>query len=223
MKDVNYYLNEQTKSNDDLLDDYTKAFLSISNNYSSDFFKNLHKNYKATTTLSKLINNLVKNNVINPIAGSHYNGGFYTSYEIKLTDGSIHYPIKSMSSYDKDSFIWDLMLKPCFKDKKGKEYFFLQNSQYKYSLYKKSFPEIYKLEFFDRIEFRNTLGKLNREDGPAIEYTNGAKAWFSKGKRHREDGPAIEYPNGVKGWWINGRQYTENQFTEQKLLKITRL
>jgi hypothetical protein len=52
--------------------------------------------------------------------------------------------------------------------------------------------------------------KLHREDGPAIEYTNGGKAWFVNGKRHREDGPAVEYTNGVKAWYINGERHRED-------------
>jgi hypothetical protein len=41
-------------------------------------------------------------------------------------------------------------------------------------------------------------GKLHREDGHAVEYTNGYKLWFLNGKHHREDGPAIEYAYGRK-------------------------
>ncbi len=48
-------------------------------------------------------------------------------------------------------------------------------------------------------------GKYHRENGPAIEWTNGTKEWFINGKRHREDGPAIEYPNEDKYWLINGK------------------
>ena len=40
--------------------------------------------------------------------------------------------------------------------------------------------------------------------GPAIEYANGDKHWFSHGKRHRNNGPASEYTNKTKVWYING-------------------
>ena len=50
-------------------------------------------------------------------------------------------------------------------------------------------------------------GDLHREDGPAVEYTNGDKEWWLNDKRHREDGPAIEYVNGDKEWWLNSRLY----------------
>ena len=45
---------------------------------------------------------------------------------------------------------------------------------------------------------------LHREDGPAVEYANGERAWYVDGKYHRTDDPAIEYPDGGKTWYING-------------------
>jgi hypothetical protein len=56
--------------------------------------------------------------------------------------------------------------------------------------------------------YRN--GKLHREDGPAIEYSNGDKEWYVMGKRHREDGPAIECANGNKYWYKNDRLHRTN-------------
>ena len=38
----------------------------------------------------------------------------------------------------------------------------------------------------------------HREDGPAIEYGDGDKAWYINGKYHRLDGPSSEYKNGYK-------------------------
>ena len=55
-------------------------------------------------------------------------------------------------------------------------------------------------------------GKRHREDGPAVEYTDGTKFWCRNGKLHREDGPAVEYANGYKEWWLNDKQYTEEEF-----------
>ena len=49
----------------------------------------------------------------------------------------------------------------------------------------------------------------HREDGPAVEWCNGDKAWYINGKRHREDGPAIEYNNGDNVWYINGKKLSE--------------
>ena len=58
--------------------------------------------------------------------------------------------------------------------------------------------------------WKNEDGKYNREDGPAIEYANGDKAWYSDGQLHREDGPAIEYANGDKTWYKNDVLHRED-------------
>ena len=50
-------------------------------------------------------------------------------------------------------------------------------------------------------------GDFHREDGPAVKYINGYKAWHLYGKRHRKNGPAIEYSNGDKFWYLNDRLY----------------
>jgi hypothetical protein len=48
--------------------------------------------------------------------------------------------------------------------------------------------------------------KLHREDGPAVEYTDGEKEWYLNNVLHREDGPAIEWSNGTKFWYLNGKE-----------------
>lgn len=48
--------------------------------------------------------------------------------------------------------------------------------------------------------------KLHRVDGPAIEYVSGTKHWYINGERHREGGPAIENADGTKCWYINGKE-----------------
>jgi hypothetical protein len=53
-------------------------------------------------------------------------------------------------------------------------------------------------------------GKLHREDGPAIEHVNGDKSWWLNGKHHREDGPAVEGADGTKAWWLNGKLHRED-------------
>lgn len=45
--------------------------------------------------------------------------------------------------------------------------------------------------------------KLHRENGPAIEYSDGNKSWYKNNRLHREDGPAIEYKDGSKHWYYN--------------------
>jgi hypothetical protein len=58
-------------------------------------------------------------------------------------------------------------------------------------------------------------GRLHREDGPAVEWTNGDKHWWVDGLRHREDGPAIEYSDGTKEYWLEGIEYTEEEFNNK--------
>ncbi len=50
-------------------------------------------------------------------------------------------------------------------------------------------------------------GVLHREDGPAIEQKDGTKQWFKNGKRHREDGPAVEWSSGKKSWHLEDKHY----------------
>ena len=63
--------------------------------------------------------------------------------------------------------------------------------------------------------------KLHRKDnGPAIEHTNGKKEWYKEGKLHREDGPAIEDPNlppgQAKKWYWDGEEMTEEKWKKKK-------
>jgi len=52
----------------------------------------------------------------------------------------------------------------------------------------------------------------HREDGPAVEYVDGYKAWYRNDELHREDGPAVEHGDGSKAWYLNGEQLTEEEF-----------
>ena len=54
------------------------------------------------------------------------------------------------------------------------------------------------------IEYKNSKGKLHREDGPAVEWSSGDKVWYLNGQLHREDGPAYERPDGTREFWLNG-------------------
>ena len=62
--------------------------------------------------------------------------------------------------------------------------------------------------------YYNSAGKWHRENGPAIEWSNGTKSWYQNGKRHRIDGAAIEYSDGDKVWFINGEELTEYEFNQ---------
>ena len=100
-----------------------------------------------------------------------------------------------------------------------------------------------KLVYSDHTQWRNVEGQYHREDGPAIEWTNGSKFWYLHGELHHENGPAIEWSDGTKewyqngklhrvdgpasewsdgstSWWFNGEQYSE---TEHALLTWERL
>jgi hypothetical protein len=41
---------------------------------------------------------------------------------------------------------------------------------------------------------------------------NGAKVFRLNGELHREDGPALEWSNGYKQWYLNDTQYTHNEW-----------
>ena len=56
--------------------------------------------------------------------------------------------------------------------------------------------------------YRNPMGQLHRQYGPAIEWADGDKEWYLDGQHHRIDGPAIEYADGSKAWWLNGQALT---------------
>ena len=48
--------------------------------------------------------------------------------------------------------------------------------------------------------------ELHRVDGgPAVEYTDGYRAWWERGVRHRIGLPAVEYASGYREWWERGR------------------
>jgi len=68
------------------------------------------------------------------------------------------------------------------------------------------------VEWADGAKYWYINGKHHREDGPAVECASGYKAWYINGQLHREDGPAIEYASGDKEWYINGERLTEAEF-----------
>jgi hypothetical protein len=44
-------------------------------------------------------------------------------------------------------------------------------------------------------------------------YDNGDKEWrLPSGELHRENGPAVEWSNGDKWWYLNGMNYTEQDY-----------
>ena len=66
------------------------------------------------------------------------------------------------------------------------------------------------------VRYRNSDYQLHREDGPAVESSDGFRMWFLDGKLHREDGPAVERPNGTRFWYRNGERLSEEEFEARK-------
>ena len=77
------------------------------------------------------------------------------------------------------------------------------------------------IEYTNGSKFWYLNDKFHRVDGPAVENTNGTKEWFLNGKRHRLYGPVIEYPTGYKKWFINGEELTREEFN--KLITLKRI
>ncbi len=50
----------------------------------------------------------------------------------------------------------------------------------------------------------NTWIDISKEFTGIVEFPAGSIFWIKDGKRHREDGPAVEYSNGTKKWYLEG-------------------
>lgn len=73
-------------------------------------------------------------------------------------------------------------------------------------------------------EWRLFNGNYHKEDGPAVEFTDGSKLYIQYGKYHREDGPALNGPNGDKYWFYHGKQIKCKDNEEfLKLIKLKAL
>ena len=69
-----------------------------------------------------------------------------------------------------------------------------------------------KIDKYDNKRWFNNAAELHREDGPALEYKNGSKAWLINGKLHRLDGPAREWTNGTCFYFINNEWLTKDEW-----------
>jgi len=66
----------------------------------------------------------------------------------------------------------------------------------------------------------NEKGEIHREDGPAVEWSDGLKQWYRNGKVHRLDGPAVISSSG-ESWFINGIWIPVNSQEEfERYLKL---
>lgn len=56
---------------------------------------------------------------------------------------------------------------------------------------------------------------FHREGALAVMYADGSTEWCRIGKLHRDDGPAIEPApgNGRKEWWLDGVKLTKAEHT----------
>jgi hypothetical protein len=55
----------------------------------------------------------------------------------------------------------------------------------------------------------NLKDERHREDGPAIEWSDGTKEWYKNDVRHREDGPAVEQSYGNTVWYPDGNHHRD--------------
>jgi hypothetical protein len=53
-------------------------------------------------------------------------------------------------------------------------------------------------------------GKLHRDDGPAVVFTDGCQEWYRHGKLHREGGPAVDYKSGHKEYYRDGKLHRDD-------------
>jgi hypothetical protein len=58
-------------------------------------------------------------------------------------------------------------------------------------------------------------GYFHRDNGPAIEHTDGSKQWYQHGNRHRDDGPAVQYSHGTKYWYLYGKYLSFNEWLDE--------
>jgi len=57
----------------------------------------------------------------------------------------------------------------------------------------------------DKFYYKNPEMTIrHRTDGPAIEFSDGYRAWYVNGVLHRIDGPAVEHTVGSTPWYVNG-------------------
>jgi hypothetical protein len=59
-------------------------------------------------------------------------------------------------------------------------------------------------------------GKLDRTDGPSIEFKNNIRWWMKNGKLHRDNGPAIIDENDMFKYWINGNLASDEEIKNIK-------
>ena len=61
----------------------------------------------------------------------------------------------------------------------------------------------------------NSNNQLHRENGPAIEYADGAQCWCRNNMLHREDGPAVMLASGRMCWYLYGEELTKSRYRKR--------
>jgi hypothetical protein len=91
---------------------------------------------------------------------------------------------------------------------------------------------IFKVSYYDEqtfryvTEYRNNFGLLHREDGPAIEYSDGDYEYYINGKLHNAFGPARKMKNCEKTYfeyYFYGKQYSDLEDFYKKQYKGIKL
>lgn len=57
--------------------------------------------------------------------------------------------------------------------------------------------------------------KLHREDGPAVEMSDGTQIWYRKNIKHRVDGPAVIHSSGYVEYWLYGNRVEKSCIWKQ--------
>jgi len=67
--------------------------------------------------------------------------------------------------------------------------------------------------------FLKLSDKVKNNGAFCVEYELGGKDYYFYGMLHREDGPAVEYSNGALDWYLNGLFYLFEEWLEKTSLK----
>ena len=71
--------------------------------------------------------------------------------------------------------------------------------------------EFYSDGTVDKV-WKNKNGKYHREDGPALEYSNGVRIWYKNNRWHREDGPACIYSDGKFEYYLFNKSFSKEEY-----------
>lgn len=59
--------------------------------------------------------------------------------------------------------------------------------------------------------WKNKKSELHREDGPAVEFSNGTKMWIINNEFHRTEGPAVIHNNGIVRYMLHDIDYATKE------------